>query len=190
MSAPGDGLPTVELFFTRILFRLFSYGSADGKIRVKFKKETDLIKRIISEVDDSILHKPITIPRVMGIEDVSKHWSIAMTMHHLNIVNRAISTLIDQLEKGHTPSLIVRIQDVKPPLEISPNIREEFEQTSSAYLEEVKKFNRLGVKSRLTHPHPWFGAMNSHDWLALSALHQGVHRRQIAMILACSKIKN
>lgn len=49
-------------------------------------------------------------------------------------------------------------------------------------LEQLSKAGEL--KTRTLFMHPWFGAMNAFQWLALASMHMGIHRKQVAAIIS------
>lgn len=49
------------------------------------------------------------------------------------------------------------------------------------YGETVTQLGDLRTTTR--HPHPWFGPLDARGWHALTAIHNGLPRRQIEMIV-------
>ena len=59
----------------------------------------------------------------------------------------------------------------------------EFEAMTKRFLHDVGKAN-IDVRSKVTHPHPWFGPLNAYQWLVFAAPHENIHRKQIEAIVA------
>ncbi|MBX2861489.1 MAG: hypothetical protein KTR14_09645, partial [Vampirovibrio sp.] len=81
----------------------------------------------------------------------------------------------------------VRIEDVKPPEE--QTIAEVF-HGYEAFLDgykarmEVLLDTKYNLKdNQYRHHHPWFGKINSHQWLCLNGLHHQIHLTQIKKII-------
>ena len=53
----------------------------------------------------------------------------------------------------------------------------------SADLFEKTAGSLVDLDLAATHDHPWFGPMTPKGWYGLAAVHMGIHRKQIEMIL-------
>ena len=53
----------------------------------------------------------------------------------------------------------------------------EYEDSCDALLSVVHGISNF--KTRTRFPHPWFGPMDAHGWLALSGGHIAIHRVQV-----------
>jgi hypothetical protein len=125
--------------------------------------------------------KPILIPRVWGIEDSSRNWSIYMTLAHLIMVHDTIADIIEHLAAGQSYAREVRTADVKPGYGCDAATVDRFQQGLTSYLARTSLPSNLCT--RATHVHPWFGPLNAHQWHCLAALHETIHRRQIERIV-------
>lgn len=193
LGKPGAGLPKMEAFFSRYVImrlgpRLFSIPRAHKWFD---EANTDILKIVKSAETPELLTTPVLIPKIPGLEDSSRYWSVMMVLSHLITVSEGIERIIVALSQGVRPHQIVRIEDVKPPENLSGNLTdpaqvkqtiEEFEKMSTTL---VPRLNRL-VKdwnSLTTLPHPWFGEMTARQWNFLLGIHQRLHLRQIELIM-------
>ena len=128
LQPPGAGLPWIERMVARyIVFprtcRRMTWGSAAEA----FQTEGAKILAIWDGLPPDRLTQRVLIKRFPGIEDSSRHWSLAMTVEHLNIVGPALMGVIASLRAGKTPAGAARVADVKPKGELEPaTIRSDF----------------------------------------------------------------
>lgn len=88
------------------------------------------------------------------------------------------------LSKNEKPDFVVKIENFKPFVEINHNIVYEYEMFLKAYRRTIEA-NVKDKYIRNYRVHPWFGPLNPHQWLIMSAIHQSVHGRQLRKINAC-----
>jgi hypothetical protein len=124
----------------------------------------------------------VLIERITGIEDSSRYWSPFMVLQHLRIVNDGIARTVEQLSQGRTVPGVVRTANMKPGPEAGVEAIEEYRECTERYLARADAALQH-TASRVKHTHPWFGPLTAHGWHCLAAIHQGVHRRQLAAIL-------
>lgn len=181
LAAPGAGLPAPELFIARKLFALkCGMGNRESFI-AGFKAERMLIRELVEACPDGKLVEPVLVPRLRGMEDSSRFWSLAMTLEHLRIVNEGIGHFITELSRERELEGRLGIADVKPDPAVTDAVVSAYEEACDGFLEQVAAAGNL--KSKTTYPHPWFGPMDAFRWLALASIHMRIHRRQIAAIL-------
>ncbi len=185
LQPPGAGLPFLEwaalrfFIFPRACRRLTWERAAE-----MFQREGKKILALWDAVDPARLGERVLIPRLRGIEDSSRQWSVAMTVEHLNIVGEKMVEVASALRAGERElGPPVGTADVKPQgIETPAAIRARF-------LELLQSAAELGAHSapapeelRARFPHPWFGPIDAHRWHCLNALHQRLHRTQIEAI--------
>ncbi len=182
LAPPGAGLPALEgWFFRRVAMPLAdTFMSREAALR-KFDAEGRRALELARDVPPSRLTEPVLIDRIAGIEDSSRHWSIAMTLQHLIIVGRGIRLTVLALNRGKVPGRAIRIEDVKPDPAVGVEILDTFAEWLDAYPGGLRN---LPWPDEPELPHPWFGPMNAGRWLKLNAIHNGIHRRQIEAIIA------
>jgi len=104
-----------------------------------------------------------------------------MTLDHLRITNLAFAGVIRSLTHGRVPEGEASTAAVKPDPLVSSTVDEEYEKSCDLLLSVIT--NTGDLDTALRYSHPWFGPLNAFEWLALAAMHLGIHRAQIAAIL-------
>lgn len=183
LDKPGAGLPPVEAFVSRhLFFPLYCATHSWEQSMVRFQDEGSRILDLAVHLPPDQVRKPVLIPRLPGMEDSSRNWSVAMTLEHLVIVGQQIQAGIIALSRGAVPDGKADVAAVKPQdnrgIESIESFRSFLDDYCYALQEKVE--NR---ESDTTFEHPWFGELTARQWCALAALHQGIHRRQIQSIL-------
>jgi hypothetical protein len=105
-----------------------------------------------------------------------------MTLDHLRITNEAFARVITALTQGHIPPGKASTATVKPSLDVTGTVEADFEKSCDAVLAAVAAAPDLRTKLRFAHP--WFGPLDASGWHALAGMHMGIHRAQIARIIA------
>jgi len=165
-----------------ILFPLLNSLISWDKAWDIFDKEGQKILKLVSEVEKEQLFQRVLVPKLFGLEDNSRYYSIAMVIEHLLMVGMALQTRVPLLSRGKKLNKHVKIEDVKPYREIDEDIVEKFEEFLSTYREKLDK-NVEDIHIDNTSLHPWFGEFNPKQWSLLAFVHQIVHRRQVEAIL-------
>jgi hypothetical protein len=98
------------------------------------------------------------------------------------MVGEGIANFIIKLSHGQTIKTTLDIAAVKPVKNQSPQIVADYEAFLGNFRTLLEK--QVGDKhSPSCCVHPWFGCLNPHQWLVMSAFHQNIHRRQIHQII-------
>lgn len=180
LDSPGAGLPGPELFIARRLFAWKRcFGSREGFSR-QFESERASIRDLVAAIPEELKSRRVLIPRLRGLEDSSRHWSVWMTLDHLRITNEAFAGAIATLAAGKIPPGKADTAAVKPSPSAGPGVEAAYETSCDDLVAVVAGIADL--KTALRFPHPWFGPLNAADWHALSATHLGIHRAQITEI--------
>jgi uncharacterized damage-inducible protein DinB len=182
LQAPGAGLPWVENRIARILLGAKRAFGTPTAFAAQFRNERQKIEELIRSCDGAAFSRRVLIPRLPGLEDSSRYWSVAMTLDHLRIVNHAFVGILSALAAGNIPLGEASTAAVKPRADVGIEVIAAYEKSCDALLSCVAGIADFKTQARF--PHPWFGPMDAHGWLALAAGHMGIHRRQIAKILA------
>lgn len=178
LQAAGSGLPKFENLFIKTLLvplgRIF-LGWKSSKAWLDY--EIRSIEQMTKNLSEDQLHKRVLIDHILGIEDDTRDWSIALTIEHISIVNAGIIQVIKTLSQEQAFDAPISIVAVKP-------------QNNTVSLDELKKiikdyesFTPQTRKSKSTKAHPWFIEFNNKDWNTFLAIHTWVHKRQIKAIL-------
>ncbi len=180
LAAPGAGLPGPELFIARRLFvwkRRF--GSREGFSR-QFESERTAIRDLVAAIPEELKSCRVLIPRLRGLENSSRHWSVWMTLDHLRITNEAFAGVIATLAAGKIPPGKADTAAVKPSPDAGPEVEAAYGTSCSNLAAVIAEIADWKTVPRF--PHPWFGPLDAAGWHALSATHLGIHRAQITEI--------
>jgi hypothetical protein len=182
LAPPGAGLPPAELFIARLLFRLQRWTGSPDAFTSAFKRERSAIRALYQPCDASAGAQQVLIPRIPGIEDSSRYWSVWMTLDHLRIVNCSIAGIILKLSKGEIPPGQASTAAVKPSPGAGVAVAPEYEASCDFILKVIGRVPKIHPKTRFAHP--WFGPLDVFGWHAIAASHMAIHRRQIQKILS------
>jgi len=185
LAPPGAGIPALEVLLGKVMFAYFRTTRTPELANKHFHAEAGAMLRMARSLSPDVANTPVLIPRVMGIEDSSRNWSVLMTLDHLVIVNTGILEIIDALSGERLYNRRISIADLKPrPEQQSLETIGKFARTTQNYFNRLSQIRNL--KSSARHAHPWFGPMDALGWHWLAALHNTIHRRQIQKIIATS----
>lgn len=180
LAAPGAGLPGPELFIARRLFAWKRrFGSREGFSR-QFESERTAIRDLVAAIPEELKSCRVLIPRLRGLEDSSRHWSVWMTLDHLRITNEAFAGVIATLAAGKIPPGKADTAAVKPSPDAGPEVEATYGTSCRNLAAVVSEIADWKTVPRF--PHPWFGPLDAAGWHALSATHLGIHRAQITEI--------
>jgi hypothetical protein len=183
LGKSGEGISKFKIFsvkhiFFPILNRFISWDKAWDIFDTEGQKIIELSKQI--EKDD--LFKRVLVPKLFGLEDNSRYYSVGMTIEHLLIVASALQVRVPLLSRGKKLKNDVTIKSVKPYKEIDEDIVEQFEDFLNTYREKLER-NVDDINIDNTSSHPWFGEFNPKQWSILAMIHQIIHKRQIKAII-------
>lgn len=182
LAAPGAGLPAIELFIGRQLFFLKCRRGNRDKFSAAFAREREMIRQLVDSSPESRRGERVLIPRLRGLEDSSRHWSVWMTLDHLRITNLAFAGVIASLTRGRVPEGEASTADVKPDPAVTGAVEADYEKSCDDLIALVSRTKDLDTA--VQYRHPWFGPLDASRWHALSAMHMGIHRAQIEAILS------
>jgi uncharacterized damage-inducible protein DinB len=181
LEAPGAGLPAPELWIARVLFRLKRLFGSREAFTARFEQERAAIRDLLATCPMERRSEQVFIPRLRGLEDSSRFWSVWMTLEHLRITNTIFTGAILMLSRGKVPEREASTAGVKPGGEVSAEVEAAFENSCEAFLSKVADVADLETKAK--YAHPWFGPLDAAGWHALAATHMAIHRAQIAKII-------
>jgi hypothetical protein len=182
LAPPGAGLPKPELWIARILFAVSRWSYERNSATDTFLREQRQIGTLVNQCALPSASQRILIPRLRGLEDSSRDWSVWMTLDHLRITNNAFSDIIRNLTKNMLPPGVASTAAVKPSPEVTSSVLEEYNQSCFEFLQVLRENPNLSTELKFAHP--WFGGMNAESWHLLAGIHMGIHRKQIEAILA------
>ena len=181
LAPPGAGLPAVELFVGRQLFRLRCLTGNRDSFNSRFLQERAVIHQTMASVHEKSLGTRVLIRRPPGLEDSSRYWSVLMTLDHLRIVNLAIEGILGALGKGIVPEGTASTAAVKPDPAVTSAVIHDYEKSCDAVLAAAAKVSDL--RTSVKYAHPWFGPLDAFQWFAMAGGHMGIHRVQIERIV-------
>jgi hypothetical protein len=181
LAPPGAGLPWIELQIGRLLFGLRRLMGNRASFLQTFRDEQDKIRTLINRFPAGARGRQILIPRAVGLEDSSRHYSAWMVLDHLRIVNNACVNIIGELTAGHAMSGSASTAAVKPDPAADASVEVSYNTSCRDVLVAIQSAGELHTKTR--YPHPWFGPLDAHGWAAMVAMHMGIHRNQLALML-------
>jgi hypothetical protein len=181
LQPPGAGLPAFELFVARMGFRLMRPFISRAGASQRFRAEADRILALARSLNPADAARRVLIPRVRGMEDSSRYWSVYMTLEHLVIVDTGITRTIEALTAGVVPQGTASTAAVKPSTDANADTIDRFEATVRDYLSRIDALPDLRSQARFAHP--WFGQLTALNWHRVAAIHHGIHRKQIERIV-------
>jgi len=183
LGVSGGGISPFRVFLARyLLFPLLNRFLSWDKAWNIFDKEGQKIIKLSKSISTDKLFERVLVPKLFGLEDNSRYYSVAMTLEHLYMVGSALQVRIPLLSNGEKLKNYVKIEDVKPYKDIDENIIDNFNEFLITYREKLEK-NTKDININNTSLHPWFWEFNPKQWSILAMVHQIVHRRQIETIL-------
>lgn len=183
LQPPGAGLPWWEWLAARyVVFPLACRRLDWAAAAALFQSEGEKILALWDSLPADRLAERVLVPRLRGLEDSSRYWSVAMTVEHLNTVGFGVRGVIAGLRRGELPDRPARIEDVKPRGELPPAaVRADFARLlTEAAVAEPPVPRGTGLRVR----HPWFGPLDASRWHCLLGIHHRIHRVQIEAIRA------
>ena len=183
LGKAGGGLSSGRAFFLKYLgFPLLnSIISWDRALDI-FEKEGEKVLSLARFMEKDKLFERVLVPKLFGLEDNSRYYSVAMVLEHLVVVGTALQNRIPSLSQGKSLDKEIKIEDYKPYMEIDNTIINQYEIFLHSFRKEVEEnVDNIYLENR--HEHPWFGELKAKDWSVMGAIHQIVHRRQIEAII-------
>lgn len=187
LQPAGAGLPATERAILNATFKLASALWTDRFALKMFRREAEVLFDLASGEDESYdVFQPLLIPRVIGIEDSSRNWSVMMVLEHLCLTNRDMLNVVKALSDGIVPRGEIDVALYKPSCDLDYDVLDRFLAINDKYRETIEQViqSRGNLHSPARFAHPWFGALSAHQWHCLAAVHQWIHRRQMQKIIA------
>lgn len=184
LAPPGAGLPALELLLARLVFAWKRRQGGPGHHNAVFCQERDAVLALARSCTAEEAAAPVLIPRLRGMEDSSRLWSVWMTLDHLRITNTVFAGVIRSLRQGVVPGRKASTAAVKPSATVDEGVVGAFEQSCALFQKVAKQNGDEPLHTVARYPHPWFSALDAAGWHAIGGFHLGLHRRQIESILA------
>lgn len=181
LAPPGAGIPAVERLIGGRMLAWRRWRCSRERLVAQFGKERQAIARLYGGRNEGVLSTRVLIPRLPGLEDSSRYWSVLMTLDHLRIVNEQIGDVIEALTREVVPAGEASTAAVKPRSDAGPAVIVQYEAGCDRFGTSLASHDDL--RSRARYAHPWFGPLDAAGWQALAVVHMGIHRKQIERIL-------
>ncbi|MEZ5387059.1 MAG: DinB family protein [Prosthecobacter sp.] len=181
LAPPGAGLPLPELLIARLIFAWKRRSRDRAKFDRLFREERDAILAVVRPLSGDEASRRVLIPRLRGLEDSSRNWSVWMTLDHLRITNTVFASVMESLAKGIVPNRVASTAVVKPDPSVDGSVVAAFEQSCEAVLSVTN--GQTASRTNARYAHPWFGPLDETAWHAMTGFHMKLHRRQIERIL-------
>ena len=150
-----------------------------------FRWETRKLDRLLEADESYDVFQVIKIPRVIGVSESTRNWSVLMVIDHLCLVIEDCRKAIVSLSDGVEPRGEIDLSLYAPNPDVGFEVLGRFEQTTQGFCLDIqtamKRETVFSGPARFSHP--CFGSMNAKNWLAFAALHQAIHRRQVQKII-------
>jgi hypothetical protein len=115
LDKPGAGLPFFEALLVRWYVGPFQSRKADKDKNLRlFSMIGGRVLKESASVPDAKRDQRVLVPRMRGIEDSSRFWSVNETLEHLMITGVPMREVIMALAAGKTSDYVVRIENFKP----------------------------------------------------------------------------
>jgi len=183
LAPPGAGLTWYQHLLLKYYIGPFvSTRTTRDESKRRFDKIIGKIQNEISSLTNEQLAQKKLVPPMMGLEDSSRYWSVAMTLEHIVIVGRAMCSVILTLQKGGQPNFVADIAKVKPLGQMSAQqaIIEFKKFALGEYPKMNESFHDFENANRFLHP--WFGLIKPKQWYWLITVHTAIHLNQIREI--------
>jgi len=145
------------------------------------RREQAAIHRVVQQISPAEAGVRVLVPRLRGLEDSSRWWSVWMTLDHLRIVNDSIAGVISVLGSERAPAGQVSTAAVKPSPDAGPGVLAAFDASCDAIERAVAELPRPRSTERFAHP--WFGPLDTAGWHAMAAMHMSIHLAQLHAIV-------
>ncbi|HEX7653656.1 MAG TPA: hypothetical protein VF607_09125, partial [Verrucomicrobiae bacterium] len=103
LAPPGAGLPAIEMVLARTFFAWRRTLGNRTSFTRDFQREQDQIAKLIAHLPPERAAQRVLIPRLRGLEDSSRYWSVWMTLEHLRIMHTGITGIMQALAQGKVP---------------------------------------------------------------------------------------
>lgn len=161
-------------FFIRTKFTCTSRQQAQTQIESEARQTLALA----SSLESAMASRSVEVPKMIGVDEDMRKWSLFQTLEHNVIVNESITDLVLTLSSEQAV-----VTDFDPKSDVMPSPEpgaeqiERFQASVETHLQQVATLPQL--RSQQRYPHPLFGNFNAHQWYCMFGFHLMLHRRQM-----------
>jgi len=154
LGKAGGGLNSGRAFFLRYLgFPLLNSIISWERALNIFEKEGEKVLSLARSMEKDKLFEHVLVPKLFGLEDNSRYYSVAMVLEHLLVVGTALQNRIPSLSQGKKLDKEIKIEDYKPYMEIDNTIIDEYEVFLHGFQKEVEEnIDNIYLENRHEHP--------------------------------------
>jgi hypothetical protein len=154
------------------------------KVSLQIQKSLDKYLALTRLVNAESGMSTVFVPRMIGVDEDMRNWSLFMILEHNAIVNRSITSIIQSLVRGEKPmgaGAINPKKDVMPSLNPGVEQIQAFRSSVEEHLSVISGYSRLrgSLKSR----HPIFGEFDAQCWHCMFNFHLHVHYKQAKYVV-------
>jgi hypothetical protein len=180
LAPPGAGLPAFERWVGKMMIGWGMRGYRREATDATLRGERDRILALAAGAGEADNSRRVLVPRLRGMEDSSRYWSVFMVLEHLAIVNGGVAAALRELAAGRVPSGEVRTAEVKPRPAAGPESVEAFQRSCDLVMRVMGTID--DPRATPKYAHPWFGPFDAGQWHHMVAFHMRLHRKQIEAI--------
>ena len=173
-----------EILFRRVLFPAYCGLTSWKRADVTFQAEGKKVLQLARMLPGDLLSSGVRVePSWWGIDNSSCCWSAEMVLERLIAAGAMYAEIMLDLSRGEKPSYRSVTATHLPEGGKGIRVLDDFEQ----FLDDYTGALAEGVgdrRSKLTHPHAWFGDLTVCQWHCLATLHQAFHRRHMERIVS------
>ena len=186
LEKPGAGVPWAEGLLYRYYVGPFVAARSDWKKNWQtFDRINQKTLALALTLSDEQLRTRVLVPRLQGLEDSSRYWSVAMTLEHLTFVGTGITSIVKSLGHNIAPPIKINTASLKPKGGHDPQIDIAAFRAFASNTQQAIESDIMLPASRLRKlDHPWFGPFDALQWQWMLGVHGIIHYRQIKAIVA------
>lgn len=186
MSSSINEIPPFEIQYARFWIKTRSLLFNEQKLLEQFKIETDELLRIYDQDESYDVFRPYPIPRITGLSDSARRWSIAMILEFLTLVVSDYIRIVESLNRGVAPKGMFELDLYQPNASVGPEIRELYVESIEVYIQlinsQLQHVGRLDTSTYFSHG--WYGQLNARQWNASAPFQASVCRRHAQKVIA------
>lgn len=150
-------------------------------------KHTRSYLNLLDKLGDEQASQQVQVPKMLGVDEDMRGWSVFEIIEHNTIVNRALTSRIKFLMTGEeTPefqNFDVK-RDVMPGLGEHPFGRAEISQFTQSVDDHMETVSGYGdMKNSAIGKHPVFGNFTAHQFHVMFGFHLGLHLKQAQKVV-------
>lgn len=175
LQPPGTPLPLWQRLFLKWIVKRKIEKRPSEEWLIQFQTLTGKIQKRV--MDSPSKETPVLVPPIIGLEDSSRYWSPYQVVEHLNIVQKIMAELIQEISNGKDCTRKLGTAELKPSASPANPLGpyQEFSQVTAPQLWEIFRQSKPGGKAL----HPWFGWLTINGWMNILIGHASVHYRQL-----------